>query len=60
MEIPLADGCGCGGALDAGEDGEGPEVDEHEEGAEPPGAGVDDEDGFAGGEVPAEEDAREH
>jgi len=33
VEVPLGDRGGGGGALDAGEDGEGPEVDEDEEGS---------------------------
>ena len=65
VKVPLRDGGGGGGALDAGGDGERPEVDEAEEGAEPPGAEVEDEEVLAasaadGREMAAEEDAREH
>ena len=60
VEIPLGD-CRCsGGTLDAGENAEGPEINQHEERAEPPGAGVDYEEGFGAREVAAKEYAREH
>ena len=60
MEVPLRDGGGGRGTLDAGQDAESPEVDEHEEHAEPPGAGFDDVERFRAREVAAEEDAGEH
>ncbi len=60
VEVPLRH-CGRGGgALDAGANGKGPEVDEDEEQSEEPGADVDDEEIASIGQVPAKEDAREH
>ena len=58
MEVPLADGGGSGGALQAGQDAERPQVHKDEEGTEPPGTDVDDEERID--EVTAEEHATEH
>ena len=61
VKVPLRDGGGGGGALEAGDDAERPEVLEDEEDAEPPAVGV--EDPFLRsrvGEVAGEEDALEH
>ena len=60
VKVPLANCCGGSGTLYAGADGEGPEVDEHEEKAEKPGAGVYDEESFCIGEMAAQEDPGEH
>ena len=60
MKVPLGYRCCCCGALDAGEDAEGPEVDEDEKYSKGPCAAVDDEEVLCVGEVAAKEDAREH
>jgi len=60
VEVPLGYCCGGGGALDTGEDAEGPKVDKHEEHAEQPGARVDYIKVFSVGKVAAKEDAGEH
>jgi len=60
VKVPLTNCCGGGGTLDAGTNGEGPEVDLDEEEAKEPGAGVYDEQVFGVGNMAPKEDAGEH
>lgn len=60
VKVPLADGCGCGGTLEAADNTERPEIDEHEKHTQPPSTCIEDEEAFGVGGVSSEEDSGKH